>query len=70
VRAGAVGLGTWSVSFAYIGWEDPNHATIIENLYTLTIQPEAQGCWVLVAIGRLVHHPWVWAEQFGRLFPA
>jgi hypothetical protein len=94
-------------TFASIGWEDPNHATIIENLYTLTIQPasgggvattirlpasqdtsansasdvrqhagggrpacQAQGCWALAAIGRLVYHPWVWAEQFGRLLPA
>lgn len=43
VRAGAIGLGTWSVSFAYIGWEDPNHVTIIENFYTLTIQPASGG---------------------------
>jgi hypothetical protein len=39
------GLGTWSVSFAYIGWEDLNHVTIIENFYTLTIQPASEGRW-------------------------
>jgi hypothetical protein len=50
VRAGAVGLGTWSVSFAYIGWEDPNHATIIENLYTLTIQPASGAAEVAMTI--------------------
>jgi hypothetical protein len=44
VRAGAIGLGTWSVSVAHIAREDPNRVTIIESSDTLTIVA-ASGQW-------------------------
>jgi hypothetical protein len=44
VRAGAIGLGAWSVSVAHIAREDPSRVTIIESSDTHAIVA-ASGQW-------------------------